>query len=226
MKKITNILLVAILASFAFVACNKPANTPKPSKDNDTETPATNDDKDKPAEEVKLAVDGKFSEWEEVTPVQGGDGILLAKTQVTDDKLFFYLEIDSDAMLMDDVAFANYLTLCLDCTGEGAEKVTYWGGETGATYDKAYQIWLMTGGKASVSNWDSEFSGRAKLDNGVYKIEFSLARTTDLLKSKQIYFGAYLNDQSVEDEDGNENWIPGVVVGVVPEEGEDLAKVK
>ena len=35
-----------------------------------------------------------------------------------------------------------------------------------------------------------------------------------------------MNDGYVEDEDGNENWIPGEVVGVVPEEGEDLAKVK
>ena len=134
-----------------------------------------------------------------------------------------YLLMDTDA-----VPYANYLTLCLDCGDTGSEKISYWGGETGAAYDLSISIWLMTNGRANMAAWDYGFTGKGKIDGGIYKGEFSLNRSSDeLLKSKSIYYGAYLTNQTVEkDDEGNELWLDGDTIGVAPAQGEDMAKVK
>ncbi|MBQ9411412.1 MAG: hypothetical protein IJU21_07375, partial [Bacteroidales bacterium] len=150
MKKTVKFLLVAAIAAFTVVSCNKP-NTPA-NKDN-KENNENNEGGDT-EEEVKLAVDGKFGEWKDIAPVEGEDGLLLMKTQMTDEKLFFYIEADITTMENDPVSYANYLDIYFDCGAGGtAGKVTYWGGEgedAGVTYDALVEIWLMQNGKASM----------------------------------------------------------------------------
>lgn len=226
MKKIVSFLLIAAVAALVVVSCNKPAATPN--KNNDQNKENTNDGGDEPEEDAKLAIDGKFGEWTSIDPVEGGDGLLLMKAQMTEDVMYFYIEADAAALYVDDCSFANYLTLYLDC-GNGAEALTYWGGEEGCTYEIAFQIWLMQKAKASMANWDAGFKGRAKIADGVYKGEFCLSRNTEALKSKVIYFGAALTDQYVEyPEDGASEgeWMAGEVIGLCPEQDEDMAKLK
>lgn len=236
MKRIVNFLLVVAVAALAVVSCNKPSATPNK---NDQNTEDNNGGQDT-EEEVKLAVDGKFGEWKDITPVEGEDGLLLMKAQMTDEKLFFYIEAEVASMENDPVTYANYLDLYFDCNLGGTEKVTYWGGEgeeAGVTYDAIVEIWLMQNGKASMANWfDGGFAGRGKIEDGVYKGEFSLGRAdktrTDKtvfenpLKAKVIYFGAHLKDQYVTVEDGAEQWNGGETIGFAPAQGEDLARIK
>lgn len=229
MKKVAKFLLVVAVAALAFVSCKKD-NAPVNNQNKDNQEQEKDKDKDTetPVEEVKLAVDGKFGEWAAIDPIEGEDGVLLMKTQITDDKLFFYIEADVNRLYVDDCSFANYLTLYIDC-GEGANKITYWGGEEGVTYDVVFQVWLMQKAKPNMANWDTGFSGKAKIEDGVYKAEFGFSRATDQLKSKILYFGANLVDQYVEyPEDGASEgaWIAGEDVGFAPAKGEDLARIK
>ena len=227
MRKIARILLFVFVMALAVVACKK--NTvPQKQQETKEENKENNNEQ---TEEVKLAVDGKFGEWADVSAVDGDEelsGLLLMKTQVTDSKLFFYIEADAELMDTDAVPYANYLTLCLDCGDAGSEKISYWGGETGAAYDMSISIWLMTNGRANMAAWDYGFTGKGKIDGGIYKGEFSLNRSSDeRLKSKSIYYGAYLTNQTVEkDDEGNEVWLEGITIGVAPAQGEDMAKVK
>lgn len=220
MKKIAKFMFVAAVAAFALVSCED--KNPVPNKEDNKE-----ENKEEPKEEAKLAVDGKFDEWANITPVEGQDAILFTKTQVDDKKLYFYIEADASLLETDNVPFANYLHLCLDCGGDGTEKLAYWGGEEGCTYDAMYQIWLMTNGTASMANWDAGFAGKAKLDNGIYKCEISIDRSAnELFSNKIIYYGIYVTDQTVETEDGQEVWLGGDLSGMSPVQGEEMAKVK
>lgn len=230
MKKVFKFFLIAAVAALTVVSCSKPATTnKKENKDNQEQGNDNNNngnEDETPAEEVKLAIDGKFGEWTVVDPVGGEDGVLLTKAIFTDDKLFFYIEADANALLQDNVPYANYLTLYLDCGG-GASTITHWGGEAGTTYDVTFQIWLMQGGKATMANWDTGFSGKAKLADGVYKGEFCLGRATESLKENVIHYGMLLTDQYVDkDEDGGEIWEAGEDIGLSPEKGEDMAVIK
>lgn len=227
MKKTAKFLLVAAVAAFTLVSCNKPATTQKDNKDNQ-EQKNNGDETEQPAEEVKLAVDGKFGEWADIAPIAGEDGILLMKTQTTDEKLYFYIEADVNSLFVDDCSYANYLTLYIDC-GDSANKISYWGGEEGATYDVVFQVWLMQKAKATMANWDTGFAGKAKIEDGVYRGEFCFGRATDQLKSKVLYFGANLVDQYVEyPEDGASEgaWIAGEDVGFCPEREGDMERIK
>lgn len=222
MKKIAKFMFVAAVAAIALVSCKD--NNPVPNKENENKENENNQGKQ---EEAKLAVDGKFDEWTDITPVEGQDAILLTKTQVDDKKLYFYVEADASLLETDKVPFANYLHLCLDCGGDGTEKISYWGGEEGSSYDAMYQIWLMTNGTAAMANWDTGFSGKAKLDNGIYKCEISIDRSAnELFSNKIIYYGIYVTDQTVETEDGQEVWLGGDLSGLSPIQGEEMAKVK
>lgn len=226
MRKIAKIVLFVFVMALAVVACKKNTVPQKPQENNEENKENNNGQ----TEEVKLAVDGKFGEWADVSAVDGDEelsGILVMKTQVTDSKLYFYIEADAELMDTDVVPYANYLTLILDCGDAGSEKISYWGGETGSAYDLSISIWLMTNGRANMAAWDYGFVGKGKIDGGIYKGEFSLTRS-ELLKSKEIYFGAYLTNQTVEkDEDtGEELWLDGETIGVAPAQGEDMAKVK
>lgn len=224
MKKIVKILFVAFVASLTIVSCSKPNTAPK-DQDNGTEENTDNKDKE---EEAKLAVDGKFGEWASLTPVAGSDGLLLMKAQMTDEKIYFYIEADTDAICTEDSSYANYLSIYLDC-GDGAEPLTYWGGTEGCTYGPHFDIWLMQQAKANMANWDAGFSGKAKISDGVYRGEFCLSRATEELKANIIYFGAALSDTYVEYPGEGEtegSWINGEVVGLCPEQGEDMAVIK
>ena len=225
MKKIARILFVAAIASVALVSCKKDQ---KPAKDNNQEQ---NQDKDQnqgqDQEEVKLAIDGKFGEWASINPVEGNDAILLTKTQVDDNKLYFYLEADLESLITEKISFANYLHLYLDCGGDGTEKVNYWGGEEGSSYDIIKEIWLMVGGNPSIPNWDAALNGKAKIENGVYKVEFSIDRSSDeLLKNNILYYGMALTDQYVDNTSGTEEWLGGELSGLCPVQDAEMAKVK
>ncbi len=225
MKKIARILFVAAIASVALVSCKKDQ---KPAKDNNQEQ---NQDQDQnqgqDQEEVKLAIDGKFGEWASINPVEGADAILLTKTQVNENKLFFYLEADMEAMVTEKYAYANYLHLYLDCGGDGTETVSYWGGEEGSSYDSLTQIWLMTNGSATIANWDAGFTGKAKIENGIYKIEFSLDRSAnELFKNNILYYGMALTDQYCDTSSGSEDWQGGELSGLSPVQDAEMAKVK
>ncbi|GEM_PF-6884685 len=228
MKTNLSFLFVAAVAAFVSVSCSKPNN---PTKQDNKDNQEQKDDKgdETPVDEpAKLAVDGKFGEWKDIAPIEGEDGILLMKTQTTDEKLYFYIEADVNSLYVDDCSYANYLTLYIDC-GDGANKISYWGGEEGATYDVVFQVWLMQKAKANMANWDTGFSGKAKIEDGVYRGEFCFGRATDQLKSKVLYFGANLVDQYVEyPEDGASEgaWIAGEDVGFAPAKGEDFARIK
>lgn len=230
MKKIFKFLLMAAVAGIAIVACNKP-NTP--AKENDKGKDEGQDQK----EEAKLAIDGKFDEWESVTAVAGDAdyGLLLMKAQMDDNKLYFYMEVDAQDMCMEESSYSNYLTLYLDCGKGGSEKISYWGGEEGCSYDVHFSIWLMQETKANMANWDKGFAGKAKIVDGIYKAEFCLGRTSDdeavaeALKAKAIYFGAALTDQYVEHpKEGEEEgqWMGGEEIGLAPAMDEDMAPIK
>jgi len=230
MKRIVNFLLVALVASLAIVSCKKstvPASKPS---GGDQEGGSGSGQVDPQPEEVKLSVDGKFGEWADITPIVGDEessAILLMKTQTTDAKLYFYIEADAALLETDAYAYANYLTLCLDATGSGSESITYWGEEGGSAYDLSTSIWLMTNGKAIMASWDYGFVGKAKIDGGIYKAEFALTRSThEAFASKEIYFGAYLTDQAVEDDGGSEVWLDGETIGYAPALGEEMARIK
>lgn len=235
MKKIAKFMYVAAIAAFAVLACSKPTTKPDPQPDPEPDP--------EPTEEVKLAIDGKFDEWEDVAEVAGADAIIVSKTQSTDKKIYFYLEVAVDEMNTEKVAFANYLNLYLDC-GEGTDTIGYWGEEADpASFDICVQIWLMQNGRADIVNWSPGFTGKAKIIDGKYKAEFSLDRSNSgyvddpdkgnyaayaSLSSKMIYYGMYLTDQSVGyDEAGVEVWEGGECIGSSPyaDEGEEMAKV-
>lgn len=223
MRKVFYFMLAAFIASFAFVSCNK---NEEPKKEEE-EQKEQEEEKNKEEEEVKLAIDGKFGEWASVAAVEGQDAIILTKAQADDKNLYFYLEADLASMETEKISFANYLTLVLDCSGDGAESLTYWGGETGCTYDVSFQIWLMTNGGATMANWDDGFTGKGKIENGVYKAEFSYSRSAnELFKSKTIWYGMYVTDAFCDNSSGSEEWGGGELIGLAPAEGEDLAKVK
>ena len=182
---------------------------------------------------LPFAVDGDFSEWDSIAPVAGDaelKGISIMKSHATDASLFFYIEADASLLNTEKVPFANYLTLYLDCNGDGeAGKVTYWDDPegSGVTYDKTFQIWLMTNGTGAMANWDNGFAGKGKIEEGVYKGEFCLGRADNLLKSKVMYFGAMVTDQSVEkNSEGGEEWVPGDTIGICPAQGKSLSRVK
>lgn len=224
MKKIAKFMFIAVVAAFAVVSCGKNASpTPDPTPDPQPEP------EPEPAVEVKLAIDGKFDEWKDVAEVPGAGAIICSKTQSDDQKIYFYLEVAADEMNTENVPFANYLSLYLDC-GEELTPTDHWGDEEDpATYDILLQIWLMTNGSATMANWDAGFVGKAKISDGLYKAEFSLARSSnELLQSKMIKYGMFLTDQTVEkDASGEEVWMPGEDIGSSPyaDEGDDMAKV-
>ena len=228
MKKVLSFLFVAAVAAFVLVSCSKPKTPAKQDKDSKEQDSGKEDGGNQDEEEVKLAVDGKFGEWKDIDPVGGDDAILLMKTQMNDQKIYFYIEADVNSLYVDDCSYANYLSIYIDC-GEESTPITYWGGEEGCTYDVLFQVWLMQKAKANMANWDTGFSGRAKIEDGVYKGEFCWTRATDALKSKVLYFGASLTDQYVEyPEDGATEgaWMPGDDIGLAPSKGEDMARIK
>lgn len=230
MKKIAKFMYVAAIAAFAVLACSKPTTKPDPQPDPEPDP--------EPTEEVKLAIDGKFDEWEDVAEVAGADAIIVSKTQSTDKKIYFYLEVAVAEMNTENVAFANYLSLYLDC-GEETESIAYWGEEAEpAKYDILVQIWLMQNGKADMANWAPGFAGKAKIVDGVFKAEFSLDRSNSKyvgdyeafshLNSKMIYYGMYLTDQIVINTAEGEDWTqPYDYIGSSPyaNEGAEMAKV-
>lgn len=220
MKKIAKFMYVAAVAAFAVIACSKPAPKPDPQPEPEPEP--------EPTEEVKLAIDGKFDEWKDVAEVAGAGAIICTKTQSDDKKLYFYVEASANDINTDNVPFANYLHLYLDC-GEETETIGYWGNEESpATFDISLSIWLMTNGTSAMANWDAGFAGRGKLADGLYQAEFSLDRSSNtLLTNKMIYYGMYLTDQYVEMVDGQESWQGGEGIGSSPyaDEGEPMAKV-
>lgn len=228
MKKIAKLFLLAAVAAFALVSCKGKDNPVKP--DDKQENPSGGDQNgggEKQEEEIKLAIDGKFGEWDAIAPVEGENVILLTKTQTDENKLYFYIEADAEEMETDNIAYANYLHLYFDCGGDGAESVSYWGGETGSTYDIMYEIWLMTGGNATISQWYSGVVARAKISDGVYRAEISIERSSnELFASKIIYYGAALTDTYVDTSEGGETWLGGDLIGLCPAQGEDMAKFK
>lgn len=219
-------MLVAAVAAVAFTSCTNKKDDPQ--KDDPKEQDDPKDDpKDDPQEEIKLAIDGKFDEWKDITPVAGEGAILFSKTQVDDNKLYLYFEADMALLEVDPYAYANYFHICLDCGGDGAESTSYWGGEEGAVYDVIYEIWLMQSGQARMAQWYDGVATAAKIENNIYKAELSIARSSnELFSGNVIFYGIYVTDQACDTSSGSEEWLPGDMVGLAPAEGADMAKFK
>ena len=132
MKKVLSFLFVAAVAAFVLVSCSKPKTPAKQDKDSKEQDSGKEDGGNQDEEEVKLAVDGKFGEWKDIDPVGGDDAILLMKTQMNDQKIYFYIEADVNSLYVDDCSYANYLSIYIDC-GEGATPINYWVGDEGCT---------------------------------------------------------------------------------------------
>ena len=229
MKKVLSLLFVATVAAFVIVSCTK-AKTPAKQDKDSKEQDSGKDDGGKTDDEgeVKLAVDGKFGEWKDIEAIEGEDAILLVKTQMTEEKIYFYVEADVNSIYVDDCSYANYMSIYIDC-GDGATPISYWGGDEGSAYDVLFQVWLMQKAQAKMANWDTGFAGKAKIEDGVYKCEFCFGRATDQLKSKVLYFGISLTDQYVEyPEDGASEgqWMAGEDIGLAPAKDEEMVRIK
>ena len=224
-------MLVAFVASLAFVSCDKKDQPQKEKEKEKEEQKEEEGNKEQEGtqepeqEEVKLAIDGKFGEWADIEAVEGdGDLLLLTKSQSDVNKLYFYLEADAALMENGKYAYANYLDLYIYCGEGSAGSVSYWGGESGSSYDALYEIWLMQKGAASLANWDTGFAGKGKIEDGVYKAEISIARTAnDLFKNKGIQYGLHLSDKYCDTSSGEEVWVDGELSSLAPVEGEVMA---
>lgn len=225
-------MLVAFVASLAFVSCDKKDQPQKEKEKEKEEQKEEEGNKEQEGtqepeqEEVKLAIDGKFGEWADIEAVEGDGAILLTKAQADANKLYFYLEADLALMENEKFAFANYLHLYISCTPDATESVSYWGGEGGSTYDVVYQIWLMQNGAATLANWDTGFAGKGKIEDGVYKAEIAYPRSAnEAFKAKVVQYGLYLTDAFCDTSSGSEEWGGGEYIGQAPVEGEDMASV-
>lgn len=228
MRKIFKFMLVAsVCCSIAFVSCKKDESKKEDQKEQEDDKDKDKDKQGGDTEEpATLAIDGKFGEWADIAPVEGSDGILLTKSQSDDDKLYFYAEIDVESMVK-EFAYSDYMHLYLDCGGDGANSVSYWGGESGSAYDALYEFWLVLNGVPGTPNWDANLSAKAKIENGVYKTEFSILRAAnELFSSKTIKYGMALTDTFCDTSSGSEEWGGGELVGLAPAQDEDMAKVK
>ena len=182
-----------------------------------------------PSSAPSITIDGDFDDWANVQGVQGSDGILVMKSHVTDTDLFFYFEFDSQYLVLDNVNFANYLTLCFDCGGDRTKNVSYWGiVDGGVNYDFHYQLWLMQGGQVKMANWDvTGLAYNGAFEGGVMKLEFSFARSSNtLFQNPEKYFGAYLNDNYVTYLNDQEVWDGGNLTGLAPAQGNNLVELK
>ncbi|MBQ1912236.1 MAG: hypothetical protein II171_01600 [Bacteroidales bacterium] len=226
MKRVFKFMLVAAVASLALVSCKK-NNQPNKEKEKENEEQEDPNKEKEVDEAIVLAVDGKFGEWASIAAVEGEGAILLTKAQADDKKLYFYLEADVALMENEKFAFANYLHLYIDCGGDGMGSVSHWGGEEGSSYDALYQIWLMTNGSTTMANWDTGFSGKGKIEDGVYRAEIAFDRSAnEAFKSKTVWYGLYLTDAFCDTSSGSEEWGGGEFSGAAPALGADMAKVK
>ena len=232
MRSVFKFMLVAFVASLAFVSCDKKDQPQKEKEKEKEEQKEEEGNKEQEGtqepeqEEVKLAIDGKFGEWADIEAVEGDGAILLTKAQADAKKLYFYLEADLAEMVNEKHDFANKLYLCLDCGG-GANSIGYWGGEEGCSYDAMYEIWLMTNGGTTMANWDTGFAGKAKIEDGVYKAEIAYPRSAnEAFEAKTIWYGIYVTDTICDGSYPDEVYGGGDLIGLAPAEGEDMAKMK
>ena len=171
-----------------------------------------------------IKIDGDFSDWDSMEAIAGDSelsAIRLMKARMDNSKLFFYIEADAQQLMLDKVAYANYLTLYIYCNNAGGDwGQTYEWGNTSQRYQQFFQVWLMQYGKPTMANWNNGFAGRAVLNDGVYKAEFCFS-TDELPRDENgdlgICFGAHLTDQYVAMEtDGSEYWSDAVKIGYCP----------
>lgn len=152
-----------------------------------------------------LAIDGKFSEWDAEDEIAGEEAVFALKKVFTDDKLYFYLELNKTKLLTGKLAFAHKLHLCFDNADMDGEKGgTIW---NGAKYDKDIDIWLMQNGEPNMITWGLDgFEHKEGVDGDVFQFEFCINRSTDLLKADVIRFGAFVDSQYCDTSSGSEVW--------------------
>ena len=170
-----------------------------------------------------LAIDGYFTEWD-AEPDILGDGVMFSLKKVfTDDKLYFYLELDKTSVIQGNMAYAHKIHICFD-NGDFAGSLG--GGELwkGAKYDKDVDIWLMQGGVPDMITWGlAGFDHKEAVVDDMLKFEFCFDRSDALLKGEVLRFGAYIDGQFCDNSSGSEVWGgSGDSVGAAPKAEADM----
>lgn len=178
------------------------------------------------AAEPSYAIDGNFSEWASVKAIEGQGAVKVLKVGSTDDMMYFYMEMDKSALNFNNLAYADYMHLCVDNGDAEGEKSS--GNWNGAQYDKYYQFWLMHDGNPKMYNWSfSSFDRKAAIDGDVVKYEWCFERSANAaFAGKSMLVGVYVTDQSVDTSSGSEVWSENPeTIGWAPAKDSSMATV-
>ena len=155
-----------------------------------------------------LGIDGIFTEWDAEEDILGDGAVFSLKKIFTEDKLYFYLELDKGSMLSGNLAFAHKIHMCFD-NGDFAGSL---GGNEllwkGAKYDKDVDIWLMQNGAPDMITWGLDgFEHKEAVDGDMLKFEFCFNRAADkIFQGDCLRFGAYIDGQFCDTSSGSEVW--------------------
>lgn len=159
----------------------------------------------KPAE-IEVKIDGDFSDWKAIETIPGDGAVTAMKMFQNDTQIFFYLEVlkNEDIKDSETMAFAHKIMLCFDeGDGTGDKGDEAWGG---ARYSKIVDIWLMQNGVPNMITWGlNGFAHKESEADGVQKYEFCFDKP-DEIKGNGFTFGAFINNQTVDNASGSEVW--------------------
>ena len=219
MKKVFKFALVALAAAAMMVSCKK--DGPKDPNNG-------NGEEDKPKEEIKIKVDGKFDDWASVSGVEGQDAIIKFKGFGDDKNLYLYMEIDNTALdFTTGYAYSNYMSLYFS-DGTGDKTATLWD----APYNELLQIWMLTDNAFTMTQWTiSNLAVSSKVDGNARKLEMAIPRNyageEGVLTGKSVLVAVSFDNTYCAIVGGAEEWNWGdETVGCAPEEGGDLMEVK
>lgn len=155
-----------------------------------------------------LAIDGIFTEWDAEEDILGEGAMFAMKKIFTEDKLYFYLELDKGSLLPGELAFAHKIHMCFD-NGDFAGSL---GGNEllwkGARYDEDVDIWLMQNGAPDMITWGLDgFEHKEGADGDMLKFEFCFPRSAKaIFQGDCLRFGAYVDGQYCDTSSGSEVW--------------------
>ena len=199
-------------------------------KKDDPKDPNNNGNEDKPKDEIKIKVDGKFEDWASVAGIDGQDAIIKFKGFGDDKNLYLYMEIDNTALdYTTGYPYSNYMSLYFtDGTGD----------KTASLWDAPYkdgdllQIWMLTNNSFTMMQWTiANLAVSSKVDGNKRMLELAIPRGYNgedgVLTGKSVLVGVSFDDTYCAIVNDKEEWNWGnETVGCAPEEGGDLLEVK